>query len=213
MPLNVGIQRQTLLSRVRDPNGTANSPVLIWDLFNRLQWAVNAQIEDVVAVAPLALNARRCVYQISAVVPNAQKIVGVRDGDKDLYPMEFDLLRGLDRSWFRRCRDYLKWFALAGYDLLIVGPPQDSLQEATSVSVVYNAKTTPITSDASTFQLQDENVQSVMELAEAVLLAKARDWPSAQEALKRAVKSLGLEQVALRDMESDVPPTTEGTEE
>lgn len=207
--LTVGSQRQILLTRARDPNGTANAAAFIWDLFSRLQWAVNAQIEDVVDSAPLPLNSRQCVYAINANLPNAQKVLSVRDDNKDLYPMSFDQLRGLDRYWFRRFRDYLKWFALCGYDLLIVGPPQDTLQEATSVDVLYNKKTATIASDADTFELQDENVQSVMLLSEAILLAKARDWPGAQQALQRAVKELGLERVALRDMPTDVPPTTE----
>ena len=85
----------------------------------------------------------------------------------------------------------------------------DTLQEATSVTVVYNAVTTAITSDASQFQLQDENVESVMELTEAILLAKARDWAGAQQALQRAVKSLKLEGLALRDLVPTVQPTTD----
>jgi hypothetical protein len=212
MPLNVGTQRQIVLSRSRDPNGTANTATLVWDLFNRLQWAVNAEIEDVVQSAALSLNSRQCLYAINANLPNAQKIIGIRNAKRDLYPVQFDQLRGIDRYWFRRFRDDVHWFALCGYDLLVIGPPPDTLQEATSVEVRYNAVTTPITSDASTFQLQDENVESVMELTEAILLAKARDWAGAQEALQRAVKSLKLEGLALRDMVPVVPPTTDVSE-
>ena len=212
MALNVGAQRQILLTRARDPFGTANAAAFIWDLFNRLQWAVNAQIEDVVGETPLGLNQRQCVYQISTILPQVLKVLGVRDSNKDLYPIKFDQLRGLDRYWFRRFRDYLKWFCLCGYDLLIIGPPQDSLQEATTVNVRYTALTGPIRSDADSFDLQDENVQGVMLLTESILLAKARDWPGAQVALQRAVRQLGLAHVALRDMPEDVPPTTD-TEE
>ena len=212
MALNVGTQRITLLGRVRDPFGTANSQSMIWDLFNRIQFAVNAQIEDVVGSASLPLNPKQCIYQINANLPNAQKILGVQDANRDLYPMDFGQLRGVDRYWFRRFRDQLRWFSVCGYDLLVVGPPQETLGEATSVSVRYNAVTTAITSDASTFQIQDENVQSVMELAEAILLAKARDWAGAGQAMQRAVRSLGLEHVALRDMQPLIEPTssTEG---
>lgn len=209
MALNVGTQRQIVLERSRDPNGTANTSTLVWDLFNRLQWAVNAEIEDVVGSTSLPLASRQCLYPINANIPAAQKILGVRDANRDLYPMEFGALRGLDRYWFRRFRDQLRWFALCGYDLLIVGPPLDTLQEATSVTVVYNAVTTAITSDASQFQLQDENVESVMELTEAILLAKARDWAGAQQAMQRAVKSLKLEGLALRDLTPAVQPTTD----
>lgn len=208
MALNVGTQRLTLLARARDQYGTANSAFMIWDLFNRLQWAVNAQIEDVVASTSLTLNVKQCVYGINALIPDALKITGVRDGNKDLYPMKFDGLRGLDRYWFRRFKDYLKWFALCGYDLLIVGPPQETLQEATTANIFYQKKTAAITSDGSNFELQDENVQSVMELAEAILLAKARDWPGSQQALQRALKSLNLEHMALRDAQPIVQPTT-----
>lgn len=208
MALNVGTQRAIVLERSRDPNGTANTSALVWDLFNRLQYAVNAEIEDVVGSAVLALNSRQCVYQINANLPNVQKVLGVRDANHDLYPMDFGALRGLDRYWFRRFRDQLRWFSLCGYDLLIIGPPLDTLQEATSVTVIYNAVTTPITSDASNFEIQDENVQSVMELTEAILLCKARDWAGAQQALQRAVKSLKLEELALRDLTPAVPPTT-----
>jgi hypothetical protein len=212
MALPAGAQRLIVQARARDPLGTANTPTLIWDLFTRLQWAVNAQIEDVVGSYDLPLNARQVVYQINANIPAAQKIIGVRDAGKDLYPMEFDVLRGYDLRWFRQTGDYLRWFSLCGYDLLIVGPALDSLQEAQSVEVLYNAVTATIASDTDTFQIQDENVQSVMELTEAILLAKARDWPEAAQALQRAVKSLGLEGIALRDMGEGVPPTTEGTE-
>jgi hypothetical protein len=212
MALNVGIQRQILLERARDPFGTANAAAMIWDLFNRLQQAVNAQIEDVVGEATIGLNQRQCVYQVSNILPTSLKILGVRDSNKDLYPMKFEQLRGLDRYWFRRFHDYLKWFCLCGYDLLLIGPPQDSLQEATTVDVRYTALTSPILSDANVFQLQDENVQSVMLLSEAILLAKARDWPGAQVALQRAVRQLGLEKIALRDMPTDVAPTTEVAE-
>lgn len=209
MALNVGTQRQIVLERSRDPNGTANVPQLIWNLFNRLQWAVNAEIEDVVGSATLNLNARQCLYGINANLPNAQKILGVRNAKRDLYPVGFDSLRGIDRYWFRRFRDDVRWFALCGYDLLVIGPPPDTLQEATSVDVRYNAVTTAITSDSSSFQLQDENVESVMELTEAILLAKARDWAGAQQAMERAVKSLKLEGLALRDLVPVVPPTTD----
>lgn len=212
MALSVGTQRTIVLKRSRDPLGTANPSIMIWDLFNRLQIAVNGQIEDVVGSVSLSLNARQCVYQINALMPAAQKILGVRDANRDLYPMELDQLRGLDRYWFRRFKDQLRWFALCGYDLLIIGPPQDALSEAKTVTVLYNAVTTTIVNDGSTFSLQDENVESVMELTEAILLAKARDWAGAKQALKRAVTSLGLEHVALRGMQEDVEPES-GVEE
>lgn len=209
MALNVGLQRQIVLSRSRDPNGTANTPTLIWDLFNRLQWAVNAEIEDVVGSVNMPLVERQCLYGINANLPNAQKILGVRNAKRDLYPVGFDQLRGIDRYWFRRFRDDVRWFSLCGYDLLVIGPPPDTLQEATTVEVRYNAVTTAIVSDSSTFALQDENVESVMELTEAILLAKARDWAGAQQAMERAVKSLKLEGLALRDLVPVVPPTTD----
>lgn len=209
MALNAGTQRLILLGRARDPFGTANSASMIWDLFNRLQWAVNAQIEDVVEAGTLTLLAKQCVYALNSNLANALKVVGVQDNNRDLYPMKFDQLRGYDRYWFRRFRDSLRWFCLCGYDLLIVGPPQETLQSATTVSVRYRKKTTAIVSDATNFEIQDENVQSVMNLAEAILDAKARDWPAAQAALERAVQQLGLEHLALRGLVPIVEPTTE----
>ena len=213
MALNVGVVRVRVLQRSRDPLGTANSEAIMYDLFTRLQRAVNAKIEDVVGSASLPIIARQCVYQINANLPLAQKVLGVRDANRDLYPMEFDQLRGLDRYWFRRFKDQLRWFALCGYDILVIGPPPDSLQEATAVTVVYNQVTSAITSDANTFQLQDENVQSVEELTEAILLCKARDFAGMKQALGRAVKSLGLEHVALRGMQEGVEPETDVEEQ
>ena len=210
MALSVGAQRTTLLERARDPNGTANTSALIWDLFNRLQMAVNAEIEDVVESAPLNLNSRQCVYGINATIPAAQKVLGVRDENgRDLYPMQFEQLRGLDRRWFRHFKDSLRWFSLCGYDLLIVGPPLDGVHLTGSPTVLYNKVTPAITADTSTFTLQDENVQPVMELAEAILLAKARDWAGAQQALERAVKTMKLDRVALRKL-MPLKPTTDG---
>lgn len=217
--LNAGTQRGILLGRVRDPLGNANSADLIWDLFTRLQWMVNAQIEDYVLSFILPLKRRQCVYQISTdlpinpTAPGVIKVLGVRDADRDLYPMEFDQLRGWDRNWFRLYADRPRWFSLCGYDVLVVGPAQDTLMETTAVNVLGKAMTQAIISDASNFQLQDENVQGVMELAEGILLAKARDWQAAQDAIKRALKTLDMEEIALRDVQPIVEPTTMGDKE
>lgn len=205
--LTVGPQRLIVLSRARDPNGTANTAQLVWDLFNRLQWAVNAQIEAIVSTRVLNLNQRQCIYGLNQSFPNdALKVVGVRDGDRDLYPMEFEQLLGYNRRWPRAFADYLKYYALCGQDLLIVGPPLGELASTTTANVRFSQKTAQIAGDGDTFTIPDEDVASVRSLTEAILDAKARDWPAAFAALDQAAGEMGMEKAALRGDNVDEAP-------
>lgn len=119
---------------------------------------------------------------MTALLPAATRVVGVREAGRDLSEIDWRAFEHLDGTWFRAIGDRFETFATVGRDLLIIYPAKDV---ASSVTVHYAKLTNDLTTDAIATEISDWKLPLVLDLAEAVLSAKARQFPPIAAAIER----------------------------
>lgn len=177
-----------LLRRTRDPSGLAFAPTgyadlrtFIRDLLTRAQISVNGATRSVIDSATLTTNARRLFYVLSSDVPTAIKVLFVRDNNNDLNLTTLRELNGFRQSWHRDIGARHDVYAVVGRDVLIVYPAKEI---ASTVTVISTKVTSTLAAEADTFDIPDSDVPAVMDLAEIIMLLKARKFD--------VVKQLGM---------------------
>jgi len=187
---NAGQLLSRLLERVRDPQAEATTRPQGFSLLTYSQQAVNACLHDVVSSAPLVLQPRTCIYQLSLFLPSAVKVLAVHDADGvDLEPLgPFEALSWADLRWPVAVTDMPRSFTQAGHDLLILYPGP---RTTTSVNVFYSLITPPIVVDADTTVLPNESDDALYDLGEILMLLKNRDLGDVAPAIKRFSDRIG----------------------
>jgi hypothetical protein len=162
------------LRRIRDPGGIANDRTFVRDLISRCQVAVNSMIHSIMGVATLTTMAQKQFYRFSADVPTIVAPHFIRDtDDRDLYPSSLAELNATSPSWHRRLATRHEAFAMIGNDLLILHPAKEV---DSTVTVIGPAVTTALTTEATTFEVHEHDVATVLDLAELMLLLRARRY-------------------------------------
>jgi len=189
MAETAGTLVDTILQRVRDPQGAANSRAFVRDLLGRCQWAVNGRKNIVVATESFTTTPRRLVYPIKALVPSALRITAVRDLGRDVRFVPWTTLAHTNVGWFRELGDRHLAFSLIGRDLLVLYPGVD---RAVTLTLVYTLQTNDFINDGVASELPDDDMLVVEDLVEALILTKARDFGPLAEPLKRVDMKLGF---------------------
>lgn len=171
----------TLLQRVRDPQGAIHSRGTVRTLLSHAQRLINAGLRATIAEATLATEPSRLIYPISALLPNVIHVESVRADDRDLADIDWRLLWHIDGTWFRRTGDRFEGFARIGRDLLVLYPAQTV---TASVTVIYTALTATLEGDATPTDLDDALHSPMLDLTEALLLLRARDYAILPSALQ-----------------------------
>ena len=163
----------TVLRRVRDPNGTAHSRAFTLARLSDMQRITNGALRVVVDTATLTTTAYLPFYQISTSVAsgNAVRILGVIEGNRNLDFILWRTLKHIDTEWLRAVASRFEAFSLIGKEQLILWPAQ---KEAVSVTVVYAALTTSLSTEGTATDMPDDELPLVVDMTTALLLAKTR---------------------------------------
>lgn len=192
MAENVGEKVSELLIRVRDPQGSATSRTLTIDILSQCQRLVNMQTGLVTDSATMTLNGRKLFYnEMSTVLPEHARIIGVRYQGSNLERTTVAELRALDSSWFRRIANRPEAYAMIGREILVIHP---GIEQADTVTVDYVKLLDNLTREDDSFELADQDVPDVLDLAEVIVLLKQRDVQLSLAALGQLAPRLTLKE-------------------
>jgi hypothetical protein len=181
-----------LLRRLRDlaatPSAYPRADVL--DIINRCQRSINSGLGLFTASASLTIT-NASIYNVTSVGADVIRVVDIRDNDRILKFVPWDQLIYEDPQWIRRRGSQPEIWSRIGRELLVITPISDP---DGTVTCVYLKQTTNLADAAAPpIDIPDEFKPVLLDLAEAVLLFRAREWRHSEAALARALPALGLD--------------------
>ncbi len=84
MPEPIGPHIDIVLQRVRDEGAALHPRAVVMELFTHTQRIINTVMRLVISTGTLTTTPHRIFYPIYANFPGATRVVGVRDGTRDL---------------------------------------------------------------------------------------------------------------------------------
>lgn len=186
MSTTAGDAAERLLKRVRQHGGTATSTSFAIETLSRCQRIVNAGKRYQVVTTSLSVAKEKLVHSLRDDVN--QRIIDVQfldnSGEHVLRVDSIDDIASYDVDWWRKVDGMeLFFWTQVGRDLLITYP---GLATADTYTIVGTKLTDELSDVDDEFELADEHVDEVIQLAEVVLLMKGRQ-------LFEVMKRLGVE--------------------
>ena len=185
-----------VMKRAYAYGGTAHDKSWVISILSKCQRVINAFTGSVESSADLTVLKEKLVYTLRnelaeclEVTKATESRAGVDHELARVYTPEE--LAAYDIDWFRKIDGdrYDAWIQI-GRDLLIIYP---SKAANGTVTVYYTKLTDALVIDTDEFDLADEDVSPVLDLAELVLLARDKQIvPGAEKAGQLAAR-LGLE--------------------
>lgn len=178
--------------RLRDTANIGYSRTFVLDIINRTQRSINARLGLVMTSATFTTT-NSPLYAVTTVGSDVLRVVDIRDGDRVLTKVPLDHLVFQDPRWFRTEGPQAEMWAPLGRTHLAVIPVAKSPRVLTAV---YVQQTTNL-ADAGTplSAIPDEYKDMWMDLTEAVLLFRSREFTEMKKCLERVVPALGLEDI------------------
>lgn len=166
-----------LLARTRQSGGIAINEDLATEVLGICQQIVNTALRRIIVSTAFATTGGQQLYPFSNVDTDLIDIVSIEEGNRELHEAEqLEDFSAYDQTWFATtgATSFLGW-AQIGRDYFILYPAKTgassvtlSYVQATTIYTDYSALTT------ETMELNDEDTELVLKLAEAVLLIRAR---------------------------------------
>lgn len=179
-----------LSRRVRDTANLGYPRATVLNILNRCQRSINARLALVHGTATLTTT-NTPLYSVPDIATDIVRVSAIRDDGRELTKIPFGQLPAQSRTWVRLFGPRPEAFGHIGRDLLFVIPtplvPVD-------LTVVYVTQTANMDDGAVTpLSLPDEHAALLLDLSEAVLLFRGREFRAMQQALARVAPALGLE--------------------
>lgn len=179
-------------TRSRDASNTGISRADVLTLLDYASHVVNTHLHAVVSAMDFTPDVGRTLYETTEVSSDALRIIGVRMGGRDLHEVCWTSLVHNHDQWLRLRGTEPQIFATIGRDVWAL-VPAFSIPGAT-VSVRYIKKAAALVDDAADFStLPDEVIPIVLDLVEAVILIRSRQFVAAQQPIARFRDALSIE--------------------
>jgi len=164
----------TELSRkIRDTTNVGHTRVLVLDVLNRAQRAINARLGLVHTTATFSTT-NSPLYDIPTIASDIVRIVAVRDANRELDQVDWRDLVHQDYKWLRRRGPEALLFSTIGREVLVIVPAP---QIATTLTAVYVQQTANMDDGAVTvLAIPDAFKPVLLDVSESVLLFKAREF-------------------------------------
>lgn len=175
MPYVTGQLVDQLLHRVRDPDALGTSRATCRLLLTHLQRILNCKLGFVLDTVTLATVPYQQIYKVSdpAQASAAMRLIGVREGTRDLKRVKWEEFFYFQRKWSRAIGNRFDLWSMIGRDLLVVWPAKEA---ADSVTLVYAKLTNTLTDDSVAIELPDDTVPLLLDMGEALLCLKKRTY-------------------------------------
>lgn len=181
MATQIGPIISTVLQRVRDPRGEANSRDFTRKLLSHCQRDLNGVLAHAVETVELEVQPGLMFYNVSGVLPLAMNIVEVTHLNRTATRASLDQLRGISPTWSRMRGRQIQSYAPVGKNLLVLFP---ALTAQGIVNVSYVKDTGILNNEEETLSLLPKAQPILEAMMEITLLLKQRDLPEAQKAIE-----------------------------
>lgn len=186
----------TLLRRVRDPQGLAHSRTFARTCLSHAQRILNTTLGVVVQNVTFATTPQMQIYSVSGFVPTAARVIAVRENGRDLAKLSNHVqLAHYSLQWFREVGSRFEAWCPIGRDLIAIYPAKSL---ASSVEIRYAKLTTDLTAETTATEMPDEYMDYIVTMAECFLLAKQRDLKAAMVALTRLTEDFKDDMLPVR---------------
>lgn len=175
------------LRRVRDPRGEAHARSDVLTLLDRCQKMINVFTKQVLDPVTVATTPMQQVYAMQDVLPDAVDVVDIKEGNRSLPRVPWSTLFYTDREWTRAWGSRYDVFSQLGLDFLILHPAESV---AGSVVVVSVKNTSTLADEDTATNIVDDDLPAVLDLLEAVLNLRQREFNPSADAMKRAASRL-----------------------
>lgn len=175
------------LRRVRDPRGEAHARSDVLTFLDRCQKMINVFTKQVLDPVTVTTTPMQQVYQMSDVLPDAVDIVDIKEGNRSLPRVPWPTLFYTDREWTRAQGSRYEVFSQLGLDLLILHPAESIAGSIVAVSV---KDTADLANEDTATDVVDDDLPAVLDLLEAVLNLRQREFTPSADAMKRAASRL-----------------------
>lgn len=168
----------SVLERIRDDIGVGTSRTLTRTTLSSAQRFVNAWLRNVFSTVTLTTYPHQQLYATTAGgLEGLTRIEAVRDGDRNLQRIDdWRELSHISTGWFRDVSDQHEVWSMLGRGVLIVYPAKTT---TSSVDVIGSKLTTALSTEMVATDIQDDRLQTLLDLTEAVLLLRGRNLPVA----------------------------------
>lgn len=178
-----------LSRRLRDTANTAHSRDLIRRVLSHSQRAINLAQQAKKTTASFTPSAGRTIYARTEVASDVGRILRIIS-DRTLPEVAWRHLQNVDPNWYRAVgARHVQWARIGGSHFVL----HPALWETDPVSVVYVTVPADVVDGATNVDLPDEMLPQVMDLAEGIMLAKARLLPAMEAPLARLAAMLQLQ--------------------
>lgn len=180
-----------LLDRVRDSGGIglsstypptlAGGKAYAYTILSQAQRYINCIEQNQISVISFTTTPYQTTYPISSDpilgTPSGSspiiKVIGIRDGSKDLVHIPLEQLAYSDLNWFRATGNYPVSWSEYGRDVFIIHPAPPRAYLLNIVAIPYLAD---LVNDGDLFTVTDDLIPQVLDLAEAIALFKLGEY-------------------------------------
>lgn len=170
----------TLLDRVRDPEGMATTRAQALNLVSRSQQTINSLLDDVVVSTLFTVPPYTQIFPIASILtgqPQPVRILAVKDAaGRDLFRLgsRADLESyWVNLYWFTEQGDELDSWGTVGRGLLVLRP---ALAAQQVVTVLYTQLTPTLAVEGDSTLVPPEDDQAILDLGELLIRMKSRDF-------------------------------------
>ena len=185
-----------VMKRAYAYGGQAHDKSWVISILSKCQRVANAYLRSVRDSASLSVLKQKLVYSIADEMSeclDVTKVTESRSGVAEELARVDNLaeLASYDVDWFRNITGtrYEAWCQV-GRDLLVIYPSKAS---AGTVTVHYTKLTDPLVNNTDEFDLSDDDVDVVLDLAELVVLARDKEISAGMEKAGQLASRLGME--------------------
>lgn len=178
--MKVGPVVDQILLRLRDPEGVIASRNFVRTRISDAQRLLNARFGWVLDSTTLITEPYRLFYPIVPLLPEAQRVWYVRHGGRNLGYVPWRTLTHMQRGWPRTLGARPEIWSRIGFDLLVVWP---GVTTAQTLTIDSSKITTLLDSDGDDFEVRDDVVPMIVDMATALVTLKMRQLAPAAETM------------------------------
>lgn len=178
-PVNTLIS--TILARVRDPQGAVHSRALTLELLCRLTQLYANKLQLVQETITIGTAPFLQFYPFELMSTRFVTITNVLHNNRELDRLTLGYLKAISREWPRMSGPRYEGYIQLGYSHLILFP---SLAVLGEVEVTGTVLTPLLSSEEDSLPISNQQIPSVLQLVELLLLHRQRDLPAFAAHLK-----------------------------
>lgn len=191
----IGDLTDILLRRVRDPQGQFHSRALVRRIVSNLQWQMYLALKPELSQTSLVTTPGINQYRLTSNSLGL-RVMHVRDGNRDLTHLDsYSKFAHLDRQWWQRQGPRHESWTMLGQDYLLLYP---ACPTSFTLDIVYVPMYTEYIIDTQTVFIPQEYHESLLRLAEGLILLRQRDFGAAQRAINQFIEESAPEFLAAR---------------